>query len=62
MKWVIQLYDKIYPPCIQFPNATHCGHIGGIYERIMGFVIGEESLHYININVSHDHKYKKLSY
>jgi hypothetical protein len=62
MKWVIQLYDKIYPWCIEKPNACHFGHIGGIYERIMGFCIGEENLQNIVLNVSHDHKYKTLSY
>jgi len=62
MKWVIQLYDKIYPWCIEKPNASHFGHIGGIYERIMGFCIGEEKLQNIILNVSHDHKYKNLSY
>jgi hypothetical protein len=64
MRWVIQLYDKMYPWCINPPNASHFGHIGGIYERIMAFAVGEECLNYINIdiNLSHDHKYKNLSY
>ena len=62
LKWVIQLYDKMYPWCIEKPNAQHFGHIAGIYERIMGYGIGEENLHNIILNVSHDHKYKKLSY
>jgi len=62
MKWVIQLYDKIYPWCIEKPNACHFGHIGGIYERIMSYSIGEENLRNIVLNVSHDHKYKYISY
>jgi hypothetical protein len=62
MKWIIQLYDKIYPWCMQKPNATHWGHIGGIYERLVGFCIGEENLQNIVLNVSHDHNYKLLSY
>ena len=61
MKWVIQLYDKMYPWCMQPPNASNFGHIGGIYERIMAFAIGGEGLRYVKINVSHDHKYKILT-
>jgi len=62
MKWVIQLYDKIYPWCIEKPNKSHFGHIGGIYERIMAYCIGEENLKNIKLNVLHDRKYKRLSY
>ena len=62
MKWVMQLYDKLYPWCIEYPNRSHFGHIGGIYERIMGFCIAEENLQNIELNISHDHKYKELSY
>jgi hypothetical protein len=62
MPWVIQLYDKLYPWCIQSPNASHFAHIGGIYERIMAFAIGEETLQNINVNVSHINEYKQLSY
>ena len=62
MKWIIQLYDKIYPWCMEYPNKTHFGHIGGIYERIMGYALGQEKMLYKNINVDHDHFYKNLSY
>lgn len=62
MKWVIQLYDKMYPWCIKYPNQSHVGHIGVIYERIMAFCIGEEKLKNITLNVTHDHKYKAKSY
>lgn len=63
MKWVVQLYDRLYPFCIEPPNSNDFGHMGGIYERIMGFAIGEENLHYINMDiVMHDSKYRKLSY
>lgn len=62
MKWVTQLYDKLYPWCMEEPNATHFGHIGGIYERVMAFAIGEENLNNIKLDVSHNHGYKKLSY
>ena len=58
MKWITQLYDKIYPWCMEPPNATHFGHIGGIFERVMGYAIGNENMTDININVSHDHNYK----
>ena len=62
MKWVTQLYDKLYPWCIQAPNASHFGHIGGIYERIMAYAVGQEKIHSVSLNISHDHKYKNLSY
>jgi len=62
MGWVSQLYGKLYPWCIQPPNASHFGHIGGIYERVMAFAIGEEHLPYIQLNVSHEHKYKNQCY
>jgi len=62
MEWVTQLYDKIYPWCIEPPNSSHVGHLGGIYERIMAYAIGEENLDYVKLNISHDHKYKKVSY
>lgn len=62
MKWVTELYNKLYPWCIEHPNHSHFGHIGGIYERIMAFAIGQENLEYIKLNISHDHKYKSLSY
>jgi hypothetical protein len=63
MKWIIQLYDKLYPWCIQPPNRTHFGHIGGIYERIMAYALGQEYSHYISLNISHDQQhYKRLSY
>lgn len=62
MKWVVQLYDKLYPWCVEEPNASHFEHIGGIYERIMAYAIGEENLLHIMVNISHDDKYKKLSY
>uniref|UniRef100_A0A6C0HDE2 Uncharacterized protein n=1 Tax=viral metagenome TaxID=1070528 RepID=A0A6C0HDE2_9ZZZZ len=62
MGWVIQLYKKLYPWCIQPPNRTHFGHIGGIYERIMAYAIGCENLKQINLNISHDNNYKKFCY
>jgi hypothetical protein len=62
MGWIIQLYDKLYPWCVEPPNKIHWGHIGGIYERIMGYAIGEEYLSFVKINIKHDHHYKGLSY
>ena len=63
MKWVIQLYDKLYPWCMKKPNAEHWTHIAGIYERIMAYCIGEENLQHIILNVVHDSfKYKPLCY
>ena len=60
MQWIVQLYDKLYPWCIEPPNCTGHGHLGGIYERIMAFVIGNEKLPHQHINVKHDHHYKRL--
>jgi len=62
MSWVAQLYSKLNTWWVENPCATHFGHIGGIYERIMGFALGEENLQIIHINVDHDHKYKQISY
>ena len=39
MKWVIQLYDKIYPWSVEPPNMSHFGRIGGIYERVMAYAV-----------------------
>jgi hypothetical protein len=62
MEWVIQLYDKLYPWCIEPPNKSHFAHIGGIYERIMAYAIGQENLEHIPLNITHNHGLKKLSY
>jgi hypothetical protein len=63
MKWVSQLYAKLYPWCLEppfcFRPLPHTGHIGGIYERVMAFAVGQEDLKAIRLNVNHDHKYKK---
>jgi hypothetical protein len=60
MVWVSQLYSKLYPWTMEPPNATHFGHIGGIYERIMGYAIGEEDLEYVEVRVVHDSNFKML--
>lgn len=61
MVWVSQLYSKLYPWTMEPPNATHFGHIGGIYERIMGYAIGEEDLEYVEVRVDHDNNFKMLN-
>jgi hypothetical protein len=61
MAWVSQLYSKLYPWTMEPPNATHFGHIGGIYERIMGYAIGEEDLRYVEVRVEHDNNFKMLN-
>jgi hypothetical protein len=61
MTWVSQLYSKLYPWTMEPPNATHFGHIGGIYERIMGYAIGEEDLRYVEVRVDHDNNFKMLN-
>lgn len=54
MAWVSQLYSKLYPWCVEFPNLSHFGHIGGIYERIMAYAIaGLEFSTVKMLNVSH---------
>ena len=62
MGWVTQLYDKLYPWAFRYPNQSHFGHVGGIYERIMGFSLIGQCLKEVSIenHVSHDHKYKRL--
>jgi hypothetical protein len=62
MKWVMQLYNKLYPRCMQYPNRSHFGHIGSIYERIMAFAVGNEDAEQVTLNVKHDDTYKKMCY
>ena len=62
MPWVIQIFPKLYPWCIKPPNKGHFGHIGGIYERIMAFIIGQEPLDAIKLGIQHDHTLKNKSY
>lgn len=62
MKWVETLYMKLYPQCVSYPNKTHHGHIGGIYERIMGFAIGQERLNCKPLPIIHDAVYKQNAY
>ena len=54
MKWVSELYSRIAAIVVQ----KHFGHIAGLYERIMAFAIGEEKLHMIKLDVTHDQDYK----
>lgn len=61
MPWVIQLFPKLYPWCVQEPNKTHKGHIGGIYERIMGYAISQLKMTPKLIKVNHDSFYKMLT-
>lgn len=63
MEWVTQLYDKLYPWCVQPPNNSQIGHMGGIYERVMAYAVGNLALPYkILKDVSHDHSLKKQVY
>lgn len=66
MKWVTQIYEKMYPWCISPPYPEHHGYIGGIFERVMAFAIMQENMSYISLTASskviHDHKYKEASY
>ena len=62
MLWVSLLYPKLYPWCVEPPNRTHFGHIGGIYERVMGFAIRQLELPVSLLKISHREDYKKLAY
>ncbi len=53
MKWVIQLYVKLYPWCVQPPNWWYKGHIGNIYERIMAYSISQFSDNTKMISIHH---------
>jgi hypothetical protein len=54
MGWVSMFYNRVGAIVVQ----THFGHIGGLYERIMAFAIGEENLNMIKLDINHDHGYK----
>jgi hypothetical protein len=54
MRWVSFFYTRIASIVFE----THFGNIGGLYERIMAFAIGEENLNMIKLDIKHDHDYK----
>lgn len=54
MNFVETLYFKIDKIIIQ----QHFGHVGGLYERIMALVIGEQKLKMMKLDIKHDHTYK----
>lgn len=58
MPWITQLYTKLYPWCIESPNPSHHGRIGGIYERISGFVLGASDMKCKLLQMIHDNSYK----
>lgn len=62
MRWVTQLYKKLYPWCIEPPNSTHPTHIGSIFERIMAYAIANEKLPTLPMNISHEYFFKSRSY
>jgi hypothetical protein len=62
MKWIIQLYDKLYPIIMKHKNSLYFWHVGAVFERVMAYAIGNEKIPYKSINVTHDHKYKNQSY
>ncbi len=53
MAWVIQLYDKLYPWCVEPPNWSYKGHIGNIYERITAYAISQSNIDCKILNVNH---------
>ena len=62
MKWIVQLYDKLYPWCVEPPNYSYKGHIGNIYERIMAYAISQCNVVCKEINVEHGHNLKQMAY
>ena len=62
MSWVTQLYTKLYPWCVQPPNSTAFPHIGYIYERIMGFAVGQLCDYSIKMKINHINILKQLAY
>jgi hypothetical protein len=63
MPWIIQLFDKMYPWCVQYPNKTHHGHLGGIWERIMSFAVAMQKIGpIVKMDIQHDHNYKSVCY
>jgi len=61
MKWVVQLYDKLYP-LLQNSKHQNKGHIGTVYERVMAFSLAQEKLPHILLNIQHNHDLKNLAY
>jgi hypothetical protein len=62
MPWIVQLHPKLYPWAAQPPNSTAFPHMGFIYERVMGFVIGQLCEYSIRMNISHTLQLKRLAY
>jgi hypothetical protein len=62
MQWVTQLYNKLYPWCIQEPNWTYKGHIGNIYERIMAYAISQFSDKIELLKITHNNGLKSNCY
>lgn len=60
MKWIIQTYDTVYSSSGLFRD--NAGHMGGLYERLMAFAIGQEKLTPILMDISHDTDYKTKAY
>ena len=61
MKWVSQLYSK-FEGNYKAPPGSSVGHIGGIFERVMGFAIGNEQLMCRRLPVLHNQEYKSKVY
>ena len=56
MKWVVQLYDKIWN---RINHKEMC--IAALYERVMAMAIGNEEVTYAYFDVEHDHELKRLN-
>ena len=63
MKWIVSLYDKMYPWCISSGHRSFHGIVGGIYERVMGLSIGNEGECVGEVCAGHEQeKYKSQVY
>jgi len=63
MKWVVTMYDKLYPWCIGPGHKSFHGIVGGIYERIMGLSVGNQGRYVGAVGIGHEQeKYKGQVY
>jgi len=60
MPWVLLMKGKLYPWSNQSPHPTHWGHIGGIFERLMGIAISQTHPRNINNMVGVQHNQNEL--
>lgn len=62
MPWVTQLYYKLFPWCSSPPFYPDYGRVASVFERVMAFVVGEQPLTQVRIDIKHDNNYKNGCY